>query len=127
MMHGHTDTLQPRRAIKEPPARNEGNKVFGPGVFDMKVNCALALEALRACEAVGVTPQRPITILLTCDEESGSPTGRPLVETETKNIRVVLVLEPPASGGRVKTSRKGTGMFTVAVEGRAAHAGMDRE
>ena len=125
MILGHTDTVHPRGAIKERPWRTEGNKVFGPGVFDMKVNCALALEALRACEAVGVTPQRPITILLTCDEESGSPTGRPLVETETKNVRVVLVLEPPASGGRVKTSRKGTGMFTVSVEGRAAHAGLD--
>ena len=125
MILGHTDTVHPRGATRERPWRTEGNKIFGPGVFDMKVNCAMALEALRACEAVGVPPQRPITILLTCDEESGSPSGRQLVEAETKNVRVVLVLEPPAPGGRVKTSRKGTGMFTVSVEGRAAHAGLD--
>lgn len=122
---GHTDTVHPRGAIKERPWRAEGNRIFGPGVFDMKVNCAVALEALRACEAVGIQPRRRITILFTCDEESGSPTGRPLVEAEATGTRAVLVLEPPASGGRVKTARKGTGMFTVRVEGRAAHAGLD--
>src|SRR5204863_7809599 len=66
-----------------------------------------------------------ITIVLTCDEETGSPSGRPLVEAEAKKARAALVLEPPASGGRVKTGRKGTGMFTLEVEGRASHAGLD--
>ena len=124
---GHTDTVHPRGTIKERPWRAEGNRVYGPGVFDMKANCALALEALHACEATGVQPQSPITILLTCDEESGSPSGRSLVEEEARNARAVLVLEPPASGGRVKTTRKGTGMFTIEVRGRAAHAGLDPE
>jgi glutamate carboxypeptidase len=124
---GHTDTVHPRGAIKEHPWRADGNRIYGPGVFDMKANVALALEALRACEATAVCPQSPVTILLTCDEESGSPSGRSLVEEEAKNARAVLVLEPPASGGRVKTGRKGTGMFVVEVHGRAAHAGLDPE
>ena len=124
---GHTDTVHPRGATKERPWRAEGNRIFGPGIFDMKANLALALETLRACEATGVCPQSPVTILLTCDEESGSPSGRPLVEAEAKNARAVLVLEPPAGGGRVKTARKGTGMFTIEVKGRAAHAGLDPE
>jgi len=124
---GHTDTVHPRGAIKERPWRAEGNRVYGPGVFDMKANLALALEALRACEATGACPQSPVTILLTCDEESGSPSGRSLVEVEAKNARAVLVLEPPASAGRVKTGRKGTGIFAVEVHGRAAHAGLEPE
>ena len=124
---GHTDTVHPLGAIKERPWRAEGNRIYGPGIFDMKANLALALEALRACEATGVCPQSPVTILFTCDEESGSPSGRALVETEAKNARAVLVLEPPATGGRVKTARKGTGMFTIKVHGRAAHAGLDPE
>jgi len=124
---GHTDTVHPRGATKERPWRAEGNRIFGPGIFDMKANLALALETLRACEATAVCPQSPVTILLTCDEESGSPSGRPLVEAEAKNARAVLVLEPPAGGGRVKTARKGTGMFTIEVKGRAAHAGLDPE
>jgi glutamate carboxypeptidase len=124
---GHTDTVHPRGTIKERPWRTEGNRIYGPGVFDMKANCALALEALHACEATNTQPKSPVTILLTCDEESGSPSGRSLVEEEAKNARAVLVLEPPASGGRVKTGRKGTGMFVLEVHGRAAHAGLDPE
>jgi glutamate carboxypeptidase len=68
-----------------------------------------------------------VLLLLTCDEESGSPSGRSLVEAETRRARAVLVLEPPASGGRVKTGRKGTGMFSIKAHGRAAHAGLEPE
>jgi glutamate carboxypeptidase len=124
---GHTDTVHPRGAIKEHPWRSEGNRIYGPGIFDMKASCALVLEALHACETTNTQPKSPVTILLTCDEESGSPSGRGLVEAEAKNARAVLVLEPPASGGRVKTGRKGTGMFVLEVHGRAAHAGLDPE
>lgn len=124
---GHTDTVHPRGAIKERPWRADGNRIYGPGIFDMKANCALALEALRACETTNVLPSSPVTILLTCDEESGSPSGRSLVEEEARKARAVLVLEPPASGGRVKTARKGTGIFTIEVHGRAAHAGLEPE
>ena len=124
---GHTDTVHPRGAIKERPWRADGNRIYGPGIFDMKANVALALEALHACEATNTLPKSPITILLTCDEESGSPSGRSLVEEEAKNARAVLVLEPPASGGRVKTRRKGTGIFAIEVHGRAAHAGLEPE
>jgi len=124
---GHTDTVHPRGSLEARPWRVEGNRIYGPGIFDMKANCALALEALRACEGIGAKPQRPVTILLTCDEENGSPAGRGLVEAESRRAHAVLVLEPPASGGRVKTARKGTGMFTITVHGRAAHAGLDPE
>ena len=124
---GHTDTVHPRGSVAARPWRVAGNRIYGPGIFDMKANCALALEALRACEAADKKPQRPITVLLTCDEESGSPAGRGLVEAEARRAHAALVLEPSASNGRVKTARKGTGMFTIEVRGRAAHAGLDPE
>src|SRR6266550_5332352 len=124
---GHTDTVHPRGSLKQRPWRLEGNRAYGPGVFDMKANCALAIEVVRACVATGLTPQRPVVLLLTCDEETGSLTGKQLVEAEARRARAVLVLEPPGSGGRVKTGRKGTGMFTVEARGRAAHAGLEPE
>src|ERR1051326_8943060 len=96
---GHSDTVHPRGTIKERPWRAAGNRIYGPGIFDMKINCAVAFEALRACEAVGLQTRSAVTILLTCDEESGSLDGRPLVEAEAKKSRAVLVMEPPASGG----------------------------
>lgn len=124
---GHTDTVHPRGSLRQRPWRVESNRAYGPGVFDMKANCALALEVIRACADTGIRPKRPVVLLFTCDEETGSLTGRQLVETEARSAHAVLVLEPPASGGRVKTGRKGTGMFSIEARGRAAHAGLEPE
>jgi glutamate carboxypeptidase len=124
---GHTDTVHPIGSLKSRPWRVEANRAYGPGVFDMKANCALAIEAIRGCVALNLVPQNPVVLLLTCDEETGSLSGRALVEAEAKRARTVLVLEPPASSGRVKTGRKGTGMFTLEVHGKAAHAGLEPE
>ncbi len=124
---GHTDTVHPRGSILARPWREEGGRVYGPGIFDMKANCALALESLRACVALNLRPTHPVVILLTCDEEVGSRSGRPLVEAEAKRAAHVLVFEPSAPGGRAKTARKGTGTYTMRAEGLAAHAGLEPE
>jgi glutamate carboxypeptidase len=124
---GHTDTVHPRGSLAQRPWRVEGNRAYGPGIFDMKANCALAVESIRACAALGISPRRPVVLLLTCDEERGSPRGRALVEAEAENSQAFLVLEPPATGGRVKTGRKGTGSFTLETHGLAAHAGLEPE
>ena len=91
----------------------------------MKANCDLAIEIIRALGNTGLEPQRSIVLLLTCDEETGSLTGRRLIEAEASRAHAVLVLKPPASGGRVKTGRKGTGMFSIEAHGIAAHAGLE--
>ena len=124
---GHTDTVHPRGSLEQRPWRVEAGKAYGPGVFDMKANCALAIEVIRACAATGIRPQRPVVLLLTCDEETGSLTGRQFVEAEARKAHAVLVLEPPGSGGRAKTGRKGTGIFSLEARGRAAHAGLEPE
>jgi len=124
---GHTDTVHPFGSLQKRPWRVEGKRAYGPGVFDMKANCALAIEAIRACASLNVASESSVVLLLTCDEETGSPSGRGIVEAEARRARAVLVLEPPATGGSVKTGRKGTGMFTVEARGRAAHAGLEPE
>ena len=121
---GHTDTVHSRGTLR---AHIEGDRFYGPGVFDMKASCVIALEALRSLTVLAIRPRRPVTLLLTCDEEIGSPTGRSLVEREARQAAHVLVLEPPASGGLVKTARKGVGMWTVDAQGLASHAGLDPE
>jgi glutamate carboxypeptidase len=84
------------------------------------------LESLRLFGESGTTPAKPITILLSCDEEVGSFTGRAIVEREARLAESCLVFEP-SSGGRVKTGRKGTGMFTLSARGVPAHAGLEPE
>ncbi len=127
LLVGHTDTVHSRGALAERPWRREGDRIYGPGIFDMKANCALAIEVLRALEELKIFPQSGVTLSLTCDEEVGSASGWPLLEkiAKSQDVRCALVMEPPAAGGRVKTGRKGTGIFTIKVEGRAAHAGLD--
>ncbi|MBC7911715.1 MAG: M20 family metallopeptidase [Pyrinomonadaceae bacterium] len=127
LLVGHTDTVHARGSLSERPWRVEDNRIYAPGIFDMKANCALALETLRACSVLKLKPRGEVVLLLTCDEETGSATGRALIEAEARDARCSLVLEPPASGGRVKTGRKGTGIFEMEAKGRAAHAGLEPE
>jgi len=129
VMVGHTDTVHSRGSLSERPWRREGGKIYGPGIFDMKANCALAIEVLHTLDELHMTPAYGVTLVLTCDEEVGSLNGWPLIKKVAKAqpARCAFVMEPPASGGRVKTSRKGTGIFAIKVEGRAAHAGLEPE
>jgi glutamate carboxypeptidase len=129
MLVGHTDTVHSRGSLAERPWRREAGKIFGPGIFDMKASCALAIEMLRAMVELNLTPAFGVTLSLTCDEEVGSLSGWPLLEqvAKSKPTRAAFVMEPPASGGRVKTGRKGTGIFAIKVEGKAAHAGLEPE
>jgi glutamate carboxypeptidase len=126
---GHTDTVHARGSVEARPWRREAGKIYGPGVFDMKANCALIVEVLRVMDELSLKPRCGITVALTCDEEVGSFSGWPLLEQTAKsaNTRYAFVMEPPALGGRVKTGRKGTGIYAIKVEGRAAHAGLEPE
>lgn len=119
---GHTDTVHPIGTIDKNPIRIENSRLFGPGVFDMKGNIPVILEALRYLH--GEKIDRPITILLSCDEETGSATGRELVEREAAKSSRCFVLEPSAAG-KVKTGRKGTGVFCLEATGVPAHAGLE--
>jgi len=124
---GHTDTVHPRGTLSTQIVRSEAGRLYGPGVFDMKASCVLALEVLRTLAALDFLPRSPVTLLLTCDEETGSLTGRQFVEEEARRAAQALVLEPPAPGGQVKTARKGAGMWKVTARGVAAHAGLNPE
>jgi glutamate carboxypeptidase len=125
---GHLDTVWPVGSLEHLPFRvTPEGRAHGPGIFDMKSGVAIAVESLRTIVSLRLATKRPVTLLLTCDEEIGSRTSRPLVEEEAKNAAAALILEPPISGGVVKTGRKGIGTFTVRALGRAAHAGLDPE
>ena len=126
LLLGHTDTVHPVGTKLANQTRVEGDKFYGCGIFDMKANVVLMLEALRYFSESGVKPSRPITMFLSCDEEVGSFTGRPLLEREAADAEACFVFEPSAAG-RVKTGRKGTGMYEIKAHGVPAHAGLEPE
>src|SRR5678815_5695462 len=100
LMVGHADTVHSRGSLSERPWRREAGKIYGPGIFDMKANCALAIEVLRSLVELEATPAYGVTLVLTCDEEVGSLSGWPFIEKAAKAqpVRCAFVMEPPASG-----------------------------
>lgn len=126
LLLGHTDTVHPVGAKADNPTRVEGGKLFGGGAFDMKANVVLMVEILRAFAELKIQPPRPLTILLSCDEETGSQTGREIVEREAEKAEFCLVGEPSANGS-VKTGRKGTANYVLQTRGVPAHAGLEPE
>jgi glutamate carboxypeptidase len=124
---GHLDTVHAVGTLERNPYRVEGDRVWGPGSYDMKAGLACAIEALGLLSRSGRRPRTPITLLITCDEEVGSTTSRQLVEELARASRAALVLEPCAAGGKVKASRKGVAVYGLHVRGRPAHAGVEPE
>ncbi len=126
LLVGHCDTVWPVGTLAEMPVTLRGGRMTGPGIYDMKGGLALLLYALRALRAAALeTPVTPL-VLINSDEEIGSPDSRPAVRRLAALADRVLVMEPAMGPrGRLKTTRKGVGQFTVRVRGRAAHAGLE--
>ena len=127
MLLGHVDTVWPRGTLRQRPFRVEDGRAYGPGLFDMKSGVAVMLAALEAIVELDLPRPHPIELLLSCDEESGSPTSRDLIQAEAAGCAAVLVLEPPLPGGRAKTERKGVARYELIARGVSAHAGLDPE
>jgi glutamate carboxypeptidase len=120
----HYDTVWSAGTLDGWPVRVDGDVVSGPGVFDMKAGLVQAVWAIRALRAAGVA-HPPLRLVLTGDEEIGSPFSRPIIEAACRDAAAVLVFEGSADGGALKTARKGVGLFDVHVRGVESHAGLD--
>jgi glutamate carboxypeptidase len=124
LLLGHLDTVWPIGTLAQMPWRVENGWAFGPGVLDMKAGVVMALEAMRLVREMDVG--RPVVLLLSGDEETGSHHSRELIEAIAKGCRAVFVLEP-AQGpeGAYKTARKGVGQFRLEIAGVPSHSGVD--
>lgn len=127
LLLSHLDTVHPPGTVNGPLAvRREGDRLYGPGVYDMKGGAFLALEAFKAVVARARLPV-PIVFVFTPDEEIGSPTSRGLIEYLARDARAAFVTEPARDGGKVVTARKGVGIVDIEIEGLPAHAGARHE
>ena len=119
----HMDTVFPLGTINKTPFHEANRKIFGPGTLDMKAGIVIALAAIEEAQTSGL--DRPVTLMCTSDEETGSLTSREHIERLAKGSELVLVLEGGLVDGSLKTWRNGVGKFWVTAKGRAAHAGGD--
>lgn len=122
LLLGHHDTVWPLGSLDTHPFEVGDGVLRGPGCFDMKAGVVMALHAVAA-----LADRDGVSILITGDEEIGSPLSRGLIEEEAKGCDAVFVLEASADGGALKTRRKGVSLYRIEIEGRAAHAGLEPE
>lgn len=122
LLLGHFDTVWPTGTLAAWPFTTAQGIAYGPGVFDMKAGIVQMLSALEH-----VADLEAVSVLLTCDEETGSATSQAMIEAEAARAGAVLVCEPSADGGAVKIARKGIAGYRIHVTGRASHAGLEPE
>jgi glutamate carboxypeptidase len=123
LVMGHLDTVHPLGTLEKLPWRREGGRCYGPGICDMKAGNYLAIEAIRQLLRASVTPKLPVTVLLTSDEEVGSPSTRDVIEAEAARHRFALIPEPARADGGVVTGRYAIARFRLEATGRPSHAG----
>jgi glutamate carboxypeptidase len=121
---GHLDTVWPLGTVARWPFAVRDDQASGPGAFDMKAGVVQLLFALALVgEGRGLDG---VTLVLTTDEEIGSPSSRELLAGEARGARAVLIPEPSFDGA-LKTERKGVALYRLETVGRAAHAGLNPE
>lgn len=123
---GHADTVWPAGTVAEWRFRQEGDRLSGPGVGDMKTNVVMALHALRVLLRGGLAGLGAVTVLIVPDEEIGSPQSRGWIEAEARHADLCLTLEPARPGGGTVVGRGAVGAGYLRARGVTAHAGAAR-
>lgn len=123
----HQDTVWPIGTLARIPFSNRDGVLRGPGVYDMLTGTVMAIHAIAAlADQIGPDALDGLVLLVTGDEEIGSPTSQNLIRDEARGANAVFVLESSyGPDGAIKTARKGVSLYTVTVHGRAAHAGLE--
>ena len=121
VLSGHTDTVPwDEGRWSQDPFRlvERDRRYYGLGTADMKSFFAFVVDALRDLDAGAL--RRPLTVLATCDEETGMAGARALVAAGQRLGRYAVIGEP--TGLRPVNVHKGTLMESIRVVGRSGHA-----
>src|SRR5262249_3763101 len=86
LLLGHIDTVWDIETLAKMPFRIADDRVWGPGVLDMKAGIVMAMYAIQLLKENGELP-RPVTILLNTDEEVGSESSRSVTEKIARSCK----------------------------------------
>lgn len=123
VLTGHYDTVFPTESAFQRVTVRPDGALNGPGIADMKGGISVLLGALEAFETHPGRHGVGWTVLLSPDEEIGSPASAPLLAELGARGHVGLTYEPSLPDGTLAGARKGSGNFHLIVTGKAAHAG----
>lgn len=127
ILTGHYDTVYPAESGFQAVQALDDGRLNGPGLADMKGGIAVMLGALAAFERLAGTARNQLgyTVLLNPDEEIGSPASAALLQAFGARADVGFTYEPAQEDGSLTRARKGSANWSLAIHGRAAHAGRD--
>lgn len=127
LLVGHYDTVYEKDHSFQVCTDLGNGLINGPGVADLKGGLSVMFKALECLQEVGLMEEIGIEVLLNPDEEIGSPCSGAYLVERAKYHDVGLIFEPSLPDGTLVGERKGSGNFTVRVNGKSAHAGRDIE
>lgn len=123
VLTGHYDTVFPAESVFQTVSTRPDGALNGPGIADMKGGISVMLAALEAFETHPDKARVGWTVLLSPDEEIGSPASAPLLAELGARGHVGMTYEPALADGTLAGARKGSGNYHLIVTGKAAHAG----
>lgn len=127
MLVAHLDTVYPVGVAAARPLRREGGRLIGPGSADNKSGLLSGLYAAAALAELAPASFGTLSVVCGGDEETDSRASGAMLRALAPSYDLALVLEAGRENGDIVGARKGNGLFTLAVEGRAAHAGVEPE
>ncbi len=122
LLLSHADTVWPLGTLENMPFREEENRLYGPGVLDMKAGLVIGVAAIK-----DLSPGTPFCWLITPDEETGSEASYRIIQKRARQASVTFVLEPGGEDGSLKIGRSGVGIYRMMISGKESHAGLDPE
>lgn len=124
---GHYDTVHHPESDFNSVFEVTTNKWKGPGITDMKGGLVIMLKALEAYERFKVTDDLGWTVLLTPDEEIGSPGSVGVISECSLRSQYGFVFEPCLPDGSYIQQRKGSVNISIQATGVDAHVGREFE
>lgn len=128
MLIAHLDTIYWPGTLATQPIKQDGNKLYGPGIADDKGGVAVILHSLAILKDAGWKDYAQLTVLLNADEESQSAGSGEAIAALGEQHDVVLSYEPTAAKAVAKAegvllSAAGVATATLTIKGKSSHAG----
>lgn len=118
---GHSDTVA-KGGEFFPFERTAGGRILGAGIADMKGGLAVIIASLKKA-LLYLKEEVTIKVVVSPNEEVGSPGFQELFASEGKNSDLVLCFEPALPDGSFIGGRNGNRWYDLTFTGDKLHSG----
>jgi glutamate carboxypeptidase len=125
LLLAHMDTVYRKGMLAGQPYKIDGERAYGLGIADNKQGMALILHTMAMLNTVNFRDYGTITVLVTADEEVGSPASRHILARLGAEHDATLSFEGGGTPQQaiLSVATSGSANATITVRGRASHSG----